>query len=397
MVDTTYASRSQSHLPVLDGVRGVAILLVLVLHLGVLIPKTPSEKFALEVISAGWIGVDLFFVLSGALITGILLDTAGSPNYFRNFYIRRALRIFPLYYLILIVSFYVLPLFPHPKVANFSRVSGDEWWYWLFLSNFRIAAAGGPQHGIMDVTWSLAIEEHYYLFWPLAVRFLTRKQLAISCIGLILCALLARAVLQAQDTAPFAIYVLTFTRIDGLAAGALVALLIRRQGMTKNDLRRLALSGIGTLAAGLAVVSFADGGLLPWDGRHTQLAGYTLIALFFACGVLLAYVEHDRMSWYARILRSRYLVFMGTLSYALYLTHLPLRAVVRDTLLRPNSFQDWWGDALVGQLAFYLVAGTLVIAAAWVIHHFYERRFLILKSVLTNRPSTLAGHGKHCS
>ena len=124
----------------------------------------------LWVVSRGWLGVHLFFVLSGFLITGILLDSRDKPNYFRNFYGRRALRILPLYMAVIAVS------------AVFYR---GAWTYMLlaagFMANFASYLGVGIPHG-PGVFWSLAVEEHFYLGWPLAVRLLPRRALLVLCL-----------------------------------------------------------------------------------------------------------------------------------------------------------------------------------------------------------------------
>ena len=151
-------------LPQLDGIRGIAILLVLVHN------TNPSASLHIAAISTyGWMGVDLFFALSGFLITGILLDTKQSDGYFRNFYARRCLRIWPLYYSLLIFMFVIVP-HARPAEAHAIFERSAPWWaYPFFLQNFLVAI---PQQaaGALGVTWSLAIEEQFYLVWPLFVR-----------------------------------------------------------------------------------------------------------------------------------------------------------------------------------------------------------------------------------
>jgi peptidoglycan/LPS O-acetylase OafA/YrhL len=117
----------------------------------------------------GALGVDVFFVLSGFLITGILLDTLARPHYFRNFYARRVLRIFPLYYAVLGFAFLILPRIAPSTAVRYAAVNREAIWYWLHLSNFAIARRGSFVHGILDVSWSLAIEEQFYLLWPALV------------------------------------------------------------------------------------------------------------------------------------------------------------------------------------------------------------------------------------
>src|SRR5438445_1418758 len=172
----------------------------------------------------GWIGVDRFFVLSGFLITGILYDAKESNHYFRNFYVRRVLRIFPLYYGALIIFLVVLPwLRPgNPAVQSMTR---DAVWYWTYLSNVRIAHNGGD-FGAIGHFWSLAIEEQFYLIWPVVVLALRRRQLQACCLACVIGALFVRVGLNVagNETAAF---VLTPARIDALAVGAYLALSAR--------------------------------------------------------------------------------------------------------------------------------------------------------------------------
>jgi peptidoglycan/LPS O-acetylase OafA/YrhL len=153
------------HSPALDGVRGIAILLVLFHHFTLFDPVTTIGAWLGFVALLGWSGVDVFFVLSGFLITGILIDARGSNRYFASFYMRRVLRIFPLYYLIVFLSFVVLArsTYWHDLLVGPGRVA--QWPYWTYLVNFAIAERGDFQHGVLDVAWSLAIEEQFYLRW----------------------------------------------------------------------------------------------------------------------------------------------------------------------------------------------------------------------------------------
>src|SRR5207248_1231599 len=150
----------QQKIPQLDGIRGVAILVV-ILH--------NSGRFP-RLFANGWMGVDLFFVLSGFLITGILLDTKESESYFKNFYARRCLRIWPLYYSLLLFMFVLVPLL-RPSEAHIIFEKSSPWWaYPLFLQNFLIPIstnAAGP----LAITWSLAIEEQFYLVWAVVVLY----------------------------------------------------------------------------------------------------------------------------------------------------------------------------------------------------------------------------------
>lgn len=373
-------SSSLQHIPGLDGVRGLAALLVMLLHMTVMIPDTPAQESIFTIMSAGWIGVDLFFVLSGTLITGILLDSKGKEDgYFLPFYTRRVLRIFPLYYALLVFSFYLLPLFHHPKLDHFSRVTGDEMWYWLFVSNFKMAMAGGPRHGIMDVTWSLAIEEQFYIVWPLLVYVLTRGALVKTCVAMIAGSFALRVAMHFAGYEPFSIYVITPARLDGLCAGALVAIGLRSVNTTQLDQMATGALAGGGIATG--AVAFVSRGL-PWDGALVQTAGYASVAAMFAGLVLKTALQNKAGGLINRVMRLRFLITLGFYSYAIYLFHLPLRAVLRDTVLKPETFPLFPGGVLAAQLVFYIAGIPLVAAAAWLSYHLWEKHFLRLKSRL---------------
>lgn len=380
---TTFSSAR--HLPALDGVRGWAILLVMIFHLAVLNPATPFQHGFYSVIAVGWVGVELFFVLSGFLITGILLDSRETPHYFRNFYARRVLRIFPLFYAVAIFSFVILPWLPLPpeKAARFGTVGDDQWMYWLFLTNFAIASFGDFRHGIMDVTWSVAIEEQFYIFWPAIVLLLRRRALMALCIAIVALSPLLRVAALANDFSYVAIYVLTPLRLDGLAAGALLAILIRSD--------RAAAWLTLRLAAGLALGGAAIFALAVWLAGTTdpfapyiQPIGFSGLVLLFS-GAVVAALRAAPGSAVGAVFGNRFVRTFGKYSYCLYLIHLPIRAAFRDLWLKPASFAAYPGGAMVGQIVFYLVVGSVTLAVAWLSYHLFEKRFLKLKSLF---PST---------
>jgi peptidoglycan/LPS O-acetylase OafA/YrhL len=171
-------------LPTLDGLRGVAILLVLLSHLTLyseMSTTTLLDRAYQRATLAGWVGVDLFFVLSGFLITGILLDLKGSSRFFRTFYARRVLRIFPLYYAFLAIFYIALPQLLSSK-DQVLRLLADQKWYWLYLQNLQMARDGWPVPKYLAHFWSLAVEEQFYLIWPLGVLKYGRRGLIAVCL-----------------------------------------------------------------------------------------------------------------------------------------------------------------------------------------------------------------------
>jgi len=296
-------------IPQLDAVRGLAVLLVLVHNTN----KYPSPHLRL-ISDNGWMGVDLFFVLSGFLITQILLDTKQSERYFRNFYARRCLRIWPLYYSVLLFMFVIVPfLRPSEAHAVFEARSSPWWAFPVFLQNFLVsipAMATGP----LGVTWSLAVEEQFYLFWPLVVRFCTETQLRKIAIAVICLSPALRFYLSLHQVN---IYSNTFCRLDGLMAGALLALVIRSVSFSPAVLLT------GAWITFLVTVPLA---LTVETAFHAQWIVFSLTALASVSFVYLALFSPQR--WLQSVLTNRFIVYTGTISYGIYLLEkIPLDAV----------------------------------------------------------------------
>ncbi|HEX6901604.1 MAG TPA: acyltransferase [Thermoanaerobaculia bacterium] len=340
-------------LPVLDGLRGVAILLVLVLHF-TMYGGPPSSigiaavrPFAL----AGWIGVDLFFVLSGFLITGILYDAKGGERYFRNFYLRRLLRIAPLYYGALAVFLLLLP-----------ALRSEAFWYWTYLLNFRIAARGWPDPGALGHFWSLAVEEQFYLLWPLAVFRLRRRPLMAVCAGAAAVSVATRLVLHWMGNGPAA-FVLTPARLDALAAGAFLALAVRGPDGLATAVR-WAKPAVAACAVGLAALFVWKRGL-PAEDPAVAVAGYLLLAVFFA-GILALVIACRGARWLA----APALVFFGRYSYGLYVLHHPLLFLKPRWLVYEGTLE--WLLFVAGGIG----VSVLLALLSW---RFLEKPFLDLK------------------
>ena len=215
------SSKELPHYNALDGLRGVAVSMVVLFHFWQTLPQyrhplSAGVTRALGLMLIGQKGVDLFFVLSGFLITGILLRTKGSSNYFSTFYIRRSLRIFPLYFMVVIACLLAGAIWQLPQYSWH-----NTWWYLLYLQNiartFWPDSIDGPGH-----FWSLAVEEHYYLFWPLAVLLASRRALIVLCVFLILMPIVMRAWFLYMGLDVFTI---TLCLIDTLAMGSFIAVL----------------------------------------------------------------------------------------------------------------------------------------------------------------------------
>ena len=380
------------HIPALDGLRGLAILMVMFYHQCIMDSAMPVDRAFKMVCGYGAYGVDLFFVLSGFLITGILLDTKEREGYLRNFYARRTLRIFPLYYAVVFFSLAILPHLNHPKLANFGRIAGDEIWYWTYLSNFSIAHAGQWRHGILDVSWSLAIEEQFYLVWPTVVLLLSTRALRRVCVGMICGAFLFRVALVLVGCPSISMRVLTPARLDGLAIGAWIAISCR-EGVGGIDrmagtARRLFLPiGLACVATAVLMECCAAPDVeapdpVVWKALLAVMFG--LLALLFGVS-LVQVVAAERGSLCHAFFASRPMMAFGKYSYALYLFHLPLRALIRDIVFPPQQFPQFMGSRIPGQLLFFVASTAITFVAAWLSWNLYEKHFLSLKKFFEYR------------
>jgi peptidoglycan/LPS O-acetylase OafA/YrhL len=354
----------------LDGLRGIAILLVLGFHFMV---KT-GPAYALDYLfQIGWSGVDLFFVLSGYLITGILLDSKGKPHYYRNFIIRRTLRIFPLYYASLLIVAY-LTFYPYPIRWHDFLHTGDGWWYLSYVGNIRSFLKNDwPGAALLTPLWSLQVEEQFYLSFPFLVWAVKRGTLAKVLASSVAFALLLRIVLAI--TMPkylLGTYMLMPCRMDALAMGGLIAIARREkpEWLTSRWVRR------GTaISAAIAVAICVIWGSNPWSTAMRTL-GYTSIDLTYT-GLLVMLISSPTGTW-GKICRWRWLVWTGVVSYGLYLLHGPARVVVRQ-IVGPKL-----GIAEAGSLEFLFLMAVAISAAAlswWC----FESPILKLKDRFTAR------------
>jgi peptidoglycan/LPS O-acetylase OafA/YrhL len=371
------------HLPALDGLRGIAVLTVMVLHFTLFTPQNGVEWWYRSITDGGWAGVDLFFVLSGFLITGILYDAKGSAYYFRNFYLRRTLRIFPIYYAFLAAQFLVLPLVK--AVLGMPQDVADERqvWVWTYLTNFLFASVGWEgMPGHTTHLWSLAVEEQFYMLWPLVVFMSDRRTLLRICGALFLLGPVTRLALHAIQPSGLAGYVLLPARVDALALGGLIAVLGRSEvgyAQLRRWLRPALAAGLTLLVVG-AVITVASGGtgLFPPLSLHTQLIVYPAVALISAAAVVSAAVAKPGSRINA-FLTVRPLLVLGKLSYAIYLFHIPLRNALLGSFSNPNFLPRVLGSQIPAQIALMVVCMAVTTAAAAVSWHLFEAQFIALK------------------
>jgi len=354
-------------IPALDGIRGVAIFWV-VLHNATGIPLAASSRwlhlFPL-LASRGWIGVQLFFALSGFLITAGLLDSQHTPHYFRDFYAKRALRILPLYYTVLFTLLVILPRFIALPYSHEHQAP-----LWFFIGNWTQSFPQGFGH-----FWSLAVEEQFYLIWPLVVWRLAPRRLLTVCLWIAVGALLLRCVLAAYGADPGTLYGNTACRMDALALGGVGACALRIP-----DLRAIARQRQSDVAAA-ALLVFLLGIPLTHVYDNYRLTGetfgYSLLALSSAVFVTWVALLDGRapfgIGW---LLNWAPLRSCGKYSYGMYVFHNLLHKLVGEPWLMAR-----FGKLPPLPIAFLYALAVFAVSyvAAAGSYHGFEKHFLKLK------------------
>ncbi len=346
------------YIPALDGIRGIAILLVMFFHLH------------LPGFSLGWAGVPLFFVLSGFLITGILIEEKSRifKDYLISFYTKRTLRIFPLFYAYLAFNFIILLLTNRPTEGY--------GWYLLYLQNYSIGIevnSTGRLPGIVAHTWSLAVEEQFYFFWPFLVYFLAKRQLAFTCILLIIAAPIARWMILQLDGNVYMANVTLPSCLDMLAYGALIALL-RTSAIGSKIVYTMFV--IGSTLIGYAIFTLGLGAF--WEPKQwVNQAFYLYTALAFIFGATIWYAINKPETTLTRLLSVRPLLFTGKISYGLYIWHFIIFLAVEKMTSKLN--------VLAIPLVAPLVSLVITYAVSTISFFYFEDYFLRLKSRLFSK------------
>jgi peptidoglycan/LPS O-acetylase OafA/YrhL len=370
------ASRiSARQVPALDGVRGIAILIVLLHHFESILP---GSNLALNLIKAtfymGWSGVDLFFVLSGFLITGILVDTKQAKNYFSSFYARRILRIFPLYYGVLTLIVFMARAFYRPAFDNILPLRSDQIYYFFYLNNWWVLLKDKWHANIIGHFWSLAVEEQFYLLWPMCVWLIPRRHLLrVALFGCGLALVLRIALVKAYGPS-HAIDQNTFTRMDALLAGACCAMVVRSESLIAK-VKAWLTPAMWIAAAGVLAIVFLAGEM--WQaGVYMETVGFSLLSVGYSALVLRAYLEQGRPSRAQKIFTSAPLRAMGKYSYGIYVWHVPILWMAMPFV--PDSF-GVGRNPLTSALWFVALIGISFVMAA-TSYDLFESPFLRLKS-----------------
>jgi peptidoglycan/LPS O-acetylase OafA/YrhL len=367
-----------ARIPALDGLRGVAILLVLLRHAVFGVSSVQGieshSRLTFLFLAAGqltWSGVDLFFVLSGFLIGGILLDARSSRRYFQTFYIRRAYRILPLYFVVIGLSLlpHVLVQFFPARAARMSALPLPWWSYLTFTQNFWMAHRGTFGPSGIGITWSLAIEEQFYLTIPFLIRKVRLRNLGVVLLMIIVCAPWLRVLLHSSMAYPgLASYVLMPTRADALCLGVLAALLVRTPALW-NWLRMntyVVWSLAGLLFVGTCYMTWES-----YDALSFPMTtwGFSWLAAFYTCILLISILPGNGIV--TRILQNKTLMQLGTIAYCSYLIHVAMMNAIRHPLKVqfPHApVAAWLTGGLLG------MALTLTIAS--LSYRYFERPLL---------------------
>jgi peptidoglycan/LPS O-acetylase OafA/YrhL len=337
---------ARRHYRALDGLRAVAALSVIYYH-------SAMNDIHLPFSQLGWVGVDLFFVLSGFLITSVLLKTRETSNYFRVFYARRALRIFPIYYAAVAAVFCAPLLLPYYPAYGWTT----QIWYWINASNFPTAMY---VHGVTDLThfWTLAIEEQFYLLWPLLVYKLRNRTLMYVCVAALPVEYALRLLpvvmhMNAITDNQFS-YRLTPLHSEGLFAGAAVAILLSEGAIGPQSLRLIKQVAV---SAGILALLF-----VRWNSAPQWISASRFSLLAVACAALVAMlVVESRAALLSRILTSGALRRVGRMSFSIYVIHLPIMNYMKLHVFSYPATRI----ALFGHLVAYLCVTVACACVLW--------------------------------
>jgi peptidoglycan/LPS O-acetylase OafA/YrhL len=368
---------AKTHVRALDGMRGAAVLAVIAFHY--------------LVFGAGWAGVQMFFVLSGFLITSILLEERDSPFafYLKRFYWRRSLRIFPLYFACIGVIAIATAMALGPAAAFL------EQWPYLLTYTFNHACLWREciYPWYWDHLWSLSVEEQFYLIWPALIFFLSRRALGWVLVGIVVATPFLRLAVEISFPGRIAghrigaiIYMLTACQLDAFACGALVAYM-PRHARVPNAVRLWRGASVALLAAGLAnqwairhaarLLPLTIGFPVNAPFNYQSSWGYTLVNLWSATLVMTLLQENA----VARFFRWGPLAHVGKISYGVYIFHLPILVLARRHL----GF--FYTSTLLGQVLVFALYLAVTLAVSQVSYVWFERRFLALKNTRFVRPA----------
>lgn len=347
-------NKKLKHYNELDGIRAVAVIMVMFYHFFKDVIVQHDILLLIQKLSLfGKTGVSLFFVLSGFLITRILVNTKQNDSYFKSFYIKRILRIFPLYYFFLVVYYFVVPYFLNHSFAGFSQ----QIWYWTFMQNFALTFdwnSVGPIH-----YWSLSVEEHFYLFWPLVIYYCSVKNIKWAILSLCAISFLARFLLIENHIEES---LFTFARFDELAVGSFLAILELQNKLVNQNLRKF-VSVFVIFLIPLIYISSNNGNYSLLE----SCARYLVLAMVYGSFIAITIVIEPE-NFLKKALDNTALKSIGKISFGLYVYH----PICFDVVI--NYFK-------ITNLAFtFVLSFGLAYLVSILSYHLLEKQFLKLKT-----------------
>jgi len=356
----------RSYYPALDGFRGLACIIVVAYHN---FPQLNKYLFF------GWSALDMFFVLSGFLITDILIRTMGDKDYLKNFYVRRILRVMPLYYTSLILFLVILPRIRQLPVQLDYFVSHQAW-FWFSMQNWLLVFFPVRSPSTLNHLWSLAVEEQFYLVWPLVFALVRKPKILVILLGLLL-ALLAgtRFWLWSEQIEGLAYYNLfTFTRIDGICIGCMVALMQKiNPGFIGKHLALIVLT-----FAGFNYLFYFFNLNQPNSFPYLGMVGYSTFSMLF--GIVVYDIINRKSRFFDLVLNVPVMKWAGKISYGTYIFHWPLYQIISPGLVQFFSRYTTPGTAEMGAS---ITASLLSFLAGFISFRYFEQYFLRMKKKYT--------------
>lgn len=361
------------YMPSLDGLRFLAYLAVFLFHADLILrmwSPAPEVILPLKLFGIGWIGVDVFFVLSGYLITAGILVNIDSPSFLRNFYTKRVLRIFPLYYLTCVFGLVIAPAVLPSAFAEAHKQLLEHWpVYFANVQNWWVSL-GGKRAYYLGHFWSLAIEEQFYLFWPVALLLMRRTKFVVPiCIVLIVLVIAGRVAVQFLfgTHAKFYLHFATTARVDALFIGCILAL-CWHPNAAPPPLESVLKFSLPTLTVAIYFLA-TFWPVAPFGDFATQSIGYTIIALGSAGIIALLQLPRANRTFLANPV----MVYLGRISYGLYVFHWPVMYCFKSLF----DAYEWHGN--IAAIVFVLLSFVVTLALAAISYHAFERRFLKLR------------------
>lgn len=371
-------NKTISHIPILDGIRGVAILMVCFVHFFSVNESSLYETnkyigvLLFKISFLGLKGVELFFILSGFLITNILYNSKNSKRYFLSFYSRRFLRIFPLYYFVLGVSFFILPSLISIN-ANGRNIIENQGWLWTYTSNltnifYPIDWGNGGNLPSFGHFWSLCVEEHFYLFWPFLIYFSTEKRLPRIMWSIVFLSVFSSFFVFIFDDLVPIFHWSTIKYSGVLSLGGLISY-YRSTSINYERVIQIAKKLVLPSFILFIVVNF-----LPRESKFYEVSTFFTSIIFFAF-LLIISLENEKIS--STIFKHRFLYFIGKISYGIYVYHEML--VPYFTKYVYNYLEKYIQNGILCIMIYTLICTAISVFIAWCSWHLIEKPILKFK------------------